>query len=179
VFLTQLVAHHSAEPTDFWGIVIPTWIAAIGGLATAALAIYATISSIRNRRTSEAISSGLNAQVNAATTTAATEGHAPSDIGYATSTLPERPISWRIQRDGKRYQLINGSRVVAHLQDARDVSDGDDAFQLLIDLPIDIQPGSSLPFTIEKTFASAAVTAIELTWTQGDSGLVHTAVLYV
>jgi hypothetical protein len=76
-------------------------------------------------------------------------------------------VTWGVQHvGGSKYTLTNRSSThSAHLIAAEDISpDGDNAFQFLLGLPVDISPGGSVPFSIDKTLVSPAVTAIHVAW---------------
>ena len=42
--------------TDLWGVAIPGWVGAIGGSASAIIAVLAWIQSLRNKKTGEVLS---------------------------------------------------------------------------------------------------------------------------
>jgi len=90
-------------------------------------------------------------------------------------------VSWRIDHAADRglYTLTNLSwSQTVTLNRAKDVSiEGDNAFSLLQELPVEIVPQGSIPFRIDKTLVSPAVTAILLEWTE-DDGESRTQTLY-
>lgn len=165
--------------TDFWGIVFPAYLGAAGGILSGVIALIALFVSIRNRGGVRSIQNSLNsangtevvethsgtANLSSSVTLTA-EGSASMNASDSTA-----PVLWGVERDGRRYRLVNRSTATAAvLISAEDVSeDGDNAFQMLPELPVRVEPGASLPFIIEKSMVSPAVTAIRITWTEGAS----------
>lgn len=142
--------------TDLWGDAIPAWLGAIGSIAAAVVAAIAIILSIRNR-------GGLRTL-----TQAAGDRGAAADFGGSDSSNDGAArvswVAWQEQR--ARYRLRNDSRVAtAELLSFEDVTpDGDGAASTAVSMPLTLQPMGSIPFTIEKSLVSPAVTAIALDW---------------
>jgi len=155
--------------TDLWGIAIPGWIGAIGGSASAVVAVAAWIQSLRNKKTSEILSSVFNER---AQDGAAREPTAPGSAqpgGPSTRTTEGAaylPVTWGVEKDGRRYRLVNRSTVhTAHILAIEDHNGGrQDVLTVPLELPVDLGPGASMPFTIEKSLVSAGVTALMITW---------------
>lgn len=152
--------------TDLWGVAVPAWIGAVGSVAAAVVAAIAIIQSIRNQ-------GGLKTL-----TLAVRDGRgvAPTVL-TAPASDPVRWVAWHEQRS--RYRLRNDAAAsVAVLTSFADVTpSGDNAATTHVDLPVELAGQQSIPFLIEKTLASPAVTAIELTWREDDTE--HTTVIYV
>lgn len=166
---------------DFWSVVLPTWISAVGGLISAVIGAIALVLSLRNRGSVRHIQDGLNAANDTEVVPAHTAGGTLQSQTTLTGTaVAVTPVTWGVERDGKHYRLVNRSnRETAKLLRAEDVSaDSDGAFQILVDLPVDLGPGASLPFMIEKSIVSAPVTAVQVTWADPD-GETRQVVLYV
>jgi len=152
--------------TDIWGSAVPTWISAVGGLASVGVATAALILSLGNRKGAASLAEGLNETNRAG--------------GESVSAATRERVTWEIDRVEKgRYTLKNlsGSQTVT-LTGATDVSiDSDGAFQLLQALPIEIAPQGTIPFAIDKSLVSSAVTAIHLEWVE-DDGVTRSQTLY-
>jgi len=154
--------------TDLWGVAIPGWIGAIGGSASAIVAVAAWIQSLRNKKTSEVLSSAFNERAQSGDAREPTTRDAqPRDSSTpAAAGVAYLPVTWGIEKDGRHYRLVNRSTVhTAHILAVDDISGGrQDALTVPLKLPVDLGPGASMPFTIEKSLVSAAVTALEITW---------------
>ena len=154
--------------TDFWGVVIPGWIAAVGGLASAGVAIWALVSSRKNRLGLETIKAVNNLEQQSP----ALSGNAEYS-GSGTMTAVGHPhfVTWEI-KSGRRgqYKLVNSSASDSAYLDALEVFDGDGADSPLRDLApkIRVQPGASVPFFINESLLSSALTAVQVTWHEGD-----------
>lgn len=155
--------------TDFWGSAVPSWLGAIGGIASALVALFAFLGTIRNRRGLNTLKEGVSD----------IQPPAPSVDPRLGVVLPPPP-RWHVTERGRgRYLLTNAAGISYTLTGFRDVTpDGDDAAALLQDLPVLMDPGVSIPFRIDKTLVSPGVTAIQLQWTDSD-GQQHSTTLYV
>lgn len=182
-------------PTDFWGVVVPTWAGAIGTIGASVVAVIALFAGRSAKRGVQNIGSGLNTD---AENSAESEADDAAEI-VAAEVLQDEEVTvgipgvisvsgvrgprvrWQLFRRSKwKYGLINDSATAAKVSSVKDVSDGyRDALYVLTPPPVEIAPGGNLLFNIERSFASPAVTAVEVTWTEGNNGRVRRAVFYV
>ena len=153
-----------ASTTDFWGAAVPGWIEAVGGLGSLLVGAVALFLSISARKGVKGIANGLNTD-NGTTVSEVHGGLKATGVAHAF-------VLWGVERDGRHYRLVNRSNThPARVTTATDISDrSEKAFRLLVQLPITVEPGGSLPFSIEKSLVGAAVTAILLRWTEEDLG---------
>jgi hypothetical protein len=181
--LLDLVALQSpgAPPTDFWGIVFPSYIAAVGGLISALIGGVALFQSFQNKGSVKSLAAGLNEQRATGIAGARSIRTTPDPAGDL--------VAWAIERDGRQYLLVNRSASrTARVTALENVADGRrDAVRLSETLPIDVGPGASLRFSVDRNLISARVTAIRVDWTvvAGEivdgttvEGTEHSAVLF-
>lgn len=166
---------------DFWGEAVPAWISALGGAAAAAVGAAALILSLRNAGGVRTLREAAN-----------TSGGSPEDPQRAASLITEdgaadtpavSPVSWTTWQEHRhRYRLRNDSTNTgagAHLTGFEDVTpDGDGAAFFAGNLPVDLAPGESIPFTLEKSLVSPSVTAVRVTWVD-DDGSERQRTLYI
>ena len=173
----MLIEHaRVAPPTDFWGTVFPAYLGAVGSIISGIIALVALLVSIQSRGGLRSIQSSLNAangtEIVESRSAASNFSSAGTLTGQASRVtngeVIRAPVLWGVERDGRHYRLVNRSTTTAaELTAAEDVTDGGDgAFQVPLDLPVRVEPGGSLPFSIEKTLVSPAVTAVRITWSE-------------
>ena len=163
--------------TDFWGVVIPGWIAAFGGLASAVVGISALVISGKNRGGLEAIKNVKNREQQ----TPALAGNVEAS-GSGTATIVGHPpfVTWEIKPGRRgRYKLVNSSSQSANL-DGLGVMDGNGDINELRSIPktIPLQPGQSVPFQIDKSLLSPTLTAVQVSSNDGNGAITNT-ILYV
>ena len=163
--------------TDFWGAAVPAWVGAVGGVISAVVAAIAFVQSIRNRKGLQTLRSAANdGQASVEDEQAGADGQTV----FATAVRP-KPVRWSVYSRGNkgRWLLQNESDEIATLVSFADVTpDGDHAATLLSSLPMVLAPGATIPFRIDKTLVSPAVTAIRIEWNQEEHGR-QSVVLYV
>ncbi|WP_308467782.1 hypothetical protein [Rathayibacter soli] len=163
--------------TDLWGVAIPGWVGAIGGSASAIVAVLAWIQSLRNKKTGEVLSGTYNEQAQRPEAeSAAQSATAPTELGnrgetVANASTPYFPVTWGVERAGRRYRLVNRSTAhAARVLALDDVSDGQrNALHVDLALPVALEPGASMPFVIEKSLVGASVIALKITWQEADA----------
>jgi len=171
---------------DVWGVVVPTWLGGVGGLAAAVVSTIALIKSLKTQGGVETLKSAANAAGESTAPAAATTSvTAPSTAGAkAVPSAPAlSPVSWTAWNEGRgRYRLRNDSShtgAPARLTRFRDVTPGGDGAAVYTGpLPVELQARESVPFIIEKSLISPSVTAIELTWEDAD-GTERKRTLYI
>jgi len=174
---------------DIWGAVVPAWIGGIGSLTAAVVATVALVKSLRTQGGVETLKGAANvASVAPAPASVATTSSGVSSSASATPSVPTSPpnvspVSWTAWHETRsRYRLRNDSThngATATLTGFRDVTpDGDNAANYHGSLPVDLAANESVPFSIDKSLVSPSVTAIELTWNDGD-GTERKRVIYI
>lgn len=173
MFLLSTPDPASVPPTDFWGIVVPGYIGAIGGLISAVIGAVALIQSLRARGGVRSIAAGLNAEQRAEPAADAIEIPDDANAASAPRTEHRESLTWAIRKSsGDQYRLMNRSQTVtATLTGIIEVSEGDD---LTLDpsapLPADIPPQGQYAFYLARTFTSPAVTALRIEWIEPGRG---------
>lgn len=155
-----------AAASDFWGSAVPEWVAAIGTAIAAILGVLGFIGSRSNRKGIETIKQAANSS----------EG-----IGTSHNVRPEpndvqlgpNPVHWLIEKRDRNYWVLrNGSTdksaVVIGFEDT--TPNGDNAASTAAVLPATIPPMGVIPFVIDKSFVSPAVTVITVTWEEEGRG---------
>ena len=144
-----------AVATDFWGVVVPSWIGAVGGLVSAIVGAVALISSIRNRRGLATLRAGANS--------AQAAPHSMNRTLLATADL----VRWELVRERRgRWLLRNASPSASvTLTGFADVTpDRTSAATLLVPVPVELGPGASVPFRVERAIAGSSISAIRVKW---------------
>ena len=163
--------------TDLWGVVIPGWIASVGGLASTILALLALVLSQKNRGGLETIKDVKKLEQQSLAVSGNVEA---SGSGTVTAVGQPRFVTWEIKpgRSG-RYKLVNSSRESANL-DGLGVMDENGNINALRNIPktIPLQPGQSVPFQIDKSLLSPTLTAVQVSSNDGNGAITNT-ILYV
>jgi len=167
--------------TDLWGTAVPAWISALGGVAAAGVGAAAFVMSLRN-------SGGVRTLRDAANSPPEAQQRSPSKTTLAPDEAPSAeytnsPVTWTAWNEQRtHYRLRNDSTHTgarATLTSFVDVTPGGDGAAFYGgSLPVDLGPGESIPFTIQRSFVSPSVTAIKLTWLDPD-GTVRDRTLYI
>jgi len=174
-----------SETADFWGTAVPTWLAAIGGIAAAIVAVAGYLASIRNRKGLNTLRDGVSQSLPVDSDDQPPPPDADAPENESVYTPPQDPITrrgrWRAnQVDRNRLYAINDASYVCILTGFRDVTpDGDGAASILIDLPVTVVPGAGVPFRIDKSLVSPSVTAVELQWQAEGSKRSYLTTLYI
>ena len=163
--------------TDFWGVVIPGWIASVGGLASTFLALLALVISQKNRGGLETIKDVKNREQQSL----AVSGNAEfSGAGTATAVGQPHSVTWEIRRGRRgRYKLVNISNESVNL-DALGLVDGNGDIEELWKTAktILLKPGAGVPFQINKSLLSPTLTAVQVSSNDG-KGTKTNMILYV
>lgn len=168
---------------DVWGAVVPAWLGGVGGLAAAIVSTVALVKSLKTQGGVETLRSAANAAGGTDSAPHAVSAGGTHDVSAPPAAPGLSPVSWTAwHRTRNQYQLRNDSThtgAVATLTDFKDATPGgDNAASYHGNLPVQLQPNESIPFTIDKSLVSPSVTAIELTWLDSD-GTERTRTLYV
>jgi hypothetical protein len=146
------------EATDFWGIVFPGYIGAIGGAVSSVVGVIAFVLSLRNRNGVKQIAGVLNARAGI------------EETGVGARALPSESVSWRVERAGRSLRLANRSAAAATLLSLVGASTE-------VPLPVEVGAGGSIPFSVDRSLVAPTVTAVLVEWTE--AGARHTVTLWV
>ena len=138
------------EATDFWGIVFPGYIGAIGGAVSSVVGVVAFVLSLRNRNGVKQIAGVLNARAGV------------EEAAAGTRAVPSASVSWRVERAGRMLRLANRSAAAATLLSLVGASTE-------VPLPVEVGAGGSIPFAVERSLVAPTVTAVEVEWTEAGS----------
>lgn len=166
---------------DIWGAVVPAWLGGVGGMAAAVVSTIALVKSLRTQGGVETLRSAANAEMSSVSVVTPV-GAEPEVVDRPRPTT-RSPVSWTAWQESKtHYRLRNDSTNTgarATLIGFADVTpDGDGAAVYHGHLPVVLEAGESVPFTISKSFVSPSVTAVGLTWKDA-SDETHTRTLYI
>ena len=151
------------EVTDFWGIVFPGYIGAIGGAISSVVGVVAFVLSLRNRNGVKQLAGSLNAAAGVEEASTAAAGAEPRAAASGA-------VSWRVERDGRMLRLANRSTVPATLRTLVGASTA-------VPLPAEVGAGGSIPFSVERSLVAPTVTAVRVEWTE--AGAPRSVTLYV
>jgi hypothetical protein len=146
------------EATDFWGIVFPGYIGAIGGAVSSVIGVIAFVLSVRNRNGVKQIAGALNARAGV------------EESGVGARAVSSESVSWRVERAGRMLRLANRSAAAATLLSLVGASTE-------VPLPVEVGAGGSIPFSVDRSLVAPTVTAVLVEWTE--AGARHTVTLWV
>ncbi len=147
-------------PTDFWGVVVPSWLGAVASIAASTVAVIAFINSLSAKGGVTEIGDALNREPSVRR--GAIGGLAIG--GAATGTDPPEP--WAVERDRRvgifrntsgRCAVVSGIDVVGGVHAALDAQ-----------LPLEVPPTASFEVRLRRDLGGPAVRGVTLRWTDGD-----------
>lgn len=146
-------------PTDFWGVVVPSWLGAVASIAASTVAVIAFINSLSAKGGVREIGEALNRE--------------PTEQGVRTRTLSAAataaPEPWSFNGDGRVATFRNTS---GHVLTVSSVSATAGVEATLRDqFPLDIPPDASFEVRLRSTLGGPAVRGVVLEWIQGDGEL--------
>jgi hypothetical protein len=144
-------------PTDFWGIVVPTWVGAVGSLSASLIAVAAFLYSRSAQGGVKAIGESLN-QAPTIERVASGELHL---TGAATATVGP-PHPWSFMVDGPTAVFRNeGTETVTVTGLA-----GTDGVNLTrVQVPIEVPASASFEIRVHRILGGPAVRGITIDWT--------------
>lgn len=148
-------------PTDFWGIVVPTWLGAAGSIAASAIAVIAYVNSRSAKSGVQELGDSLN-RVPTINTTATGTLHIG---GTATATTQPRVV-WAFEHNDNVGTFRNESGALMTVTDISG-SRGVD-LTLRYELPLSVPPTAMFRVNVHRILGGPAVTGITLEWANGD-----------
>lgn len=181
---------------ELWSTVVPNWLTAFGQIVAAGIAAWALISSKQTAGGVETLRQAANDEAvtspgEGGSTVSPADGSTPAGEAAPGSTAPgpgrgdrrTSPVRWTTWQERRGHHRLRNDSIhtgaSATLVGFRDVTpNGDGAAQLHMPLPVKLEPNDSIPFTINKSLASPAVTAVEIEWVDED-GTTRSRRLYI
>lgn len=150
-------------PTDFWGVVVPSWLGAVASIAASTVAVIAFINSLSAKGGVREIGDALNREP-----TVQREAVGKLAItGSATAAVAPEP--WSFDSDGRVGAFRNTSGEVQTVSGIAATA-GIEA-TLLDQLPLDVPPTASFQVRLHQTLGGPAVRGITLEWVREDGEL--------
>ena len=137
---------------DFWGVVVPTWLGALGTIAASAVALVAYLAGRAAQGGVKQLAEGLNRSPS----TAASEDR--------EGLLPDQRAvePWLLDHDGPAVRFRNtsgGDVTVVNVEGVQDVP-----ISLKFDLPARVPATAAIRMIVHRIIGGPAVTGVTLTW---------------
>ncbi|WP_120494893.1 hypothetical protein [Microbacterium phyllosphaerae] len=143
-------------PTDFWGVVVPSWLGAVASIAASTVAVIAFINSLSAKGGVREIGEALNRE--------------PTVQGLRTRTLSAAataaPEPWSFESDGHIGTVRNTSGEVLTVSEIT-ASAGIEA-TLRDQLPFDVPPTASFDVRLHQALGGPAVRGVTVEWVRED-----------
>ncbi|MFJ2543765.1 hypothetical protein [Microbacterium sp. NPDC087589] len=142
-------------PTDFWGVVVPSWLGAVASIAASTVAVIAFINSLSAKGGVREIGDALNREPTVQ----------PTRPTLSASSVAEAE-PWTFISDGRVGTFRNTSRellVVSGISATAGV-----AATLREQLPLDVPPTASFQVRLHHTLGGPAVRGVTLEWGRED-----------
>lgn len=152
-------------PTDFWGVVVPSWLGAVASIAASTVAVIAFINSLSAKGGVREIGHALNR---------APTGQRGVPGGAALRSADVAgPEPWSVVSDGRVGTFRNTSGGVLTVSGIIATA-GIDA-TLRDRVPLTVPPAASFEVRLRSSLASPAVRGVTLVWSQvGDESVSRT-----
>ncbi|KIP90366.1 hypothetical protein RU09_11555 [Microbacterium sp. MEJ108Y] len=150
-------------PTDFWGVVVPSWLGAVASIAASTVAVIAFINSLSAKGGVREIGEALNREPTA-------QREADVSVGVrlsATATVGPEP--WAFDSDGKVGTFRNTSGQLLVVSGI--ASTGGIALTLRDQLPLDVPPTASFQVRLHQILGGPAVRGVTIEWVREDGEL--------
>lgn len=148
-------------PTDFWGVVVPSWLGAVASIAASTVAVIAFINSLSAKGGVREIGAALNREATIQPESGLTVG-----VRAPTAAATSAPEPWSVESDGRVATFRNTSGrtlVVTGL-----TATGGIALTLHDRLPLDVPPTASFQVRLHPTLGGPAVRGLTLDWVRDD-----------
>lgn len=147
-------------PTDFWGVVVPSWLGAVASIAASTVAVIAFINSLSAKGGVREIGEALNREPTVQ----------PEAVGKPSitrsGTAPVVPEPWSFDSDGRVGAFRNTSGET--LTVSRITATAGIEATLRDQLPLEVPPTASFPVRVHQTLGGPAVRGITLEWVRED-----------
>lgn len=147
-------------PTDFWGVVVPSWLGAVASIAASTVAVLAFINSLSAKGGVREIGEALNREPTV-------QPHGVGNLaisGSATATVGPEP--WSIGSDGRVGVFRNTSGETLTLSGISATA-GIEA-TLRDQLPLEVPPTASFRVRVHQALGGPAVRGVALEWVRDD-----------
>lgn len=138
-------------PTDFWGVVVPSWLGALASIAASTVAVMAFINSLSAKGGVREIGAALNREPSF-------RPGAPA-LRQSTAVAPE---PWSVGGDGRTGIFRNTSDEVLTVTRIA-ATEGIEA-TLRDRLPVDVPPSASFEVRLRSGLGSPAVRGVTVDW---------------
>lgn len=147
-------------PTDFWGIVVPTWIGALGSVAASAIAVIAYINSRSAKSGVQELGDSLNKVPNVTRTAAGT-----LNLGLSATATVGPPRVWDFEHQDSMATFRN---VSGQLVTVTDIS-GSRGLDLTLrnEMPLPVPPTAKFRARVHRILGGPAVTGVTIEWMDG------------
>ncbi|WP_311260514.1 hypothetical protein [Microbacterium sp. WCS2018Hpa-9] len=142
-------------PTDFWGVVVPSWLGAVASIAASTVAVIAFINSLSAKGGVREIGDALNREPTVQ----------PGGRSLRGSSAAE-PEPWMFGGDGRVGSFRNTSGEVLTVSGISATA-GIEA-TLREQLPLGVPPGASFEVRLRRTLGGPAVRGVTIEWGRED-----------
>lgn len=147
-------------PTDFWGIVVPTWVGAFGSVMASAVAVIAYVNSRSAKSGVREIGDSLNQVPNVTRTAVGTlnvEGSATATVG------PPRVWEFEHQDSMATFRNVSGRLLtVTNISGSRGLD-----LTLRNEMPLLVPPTAKFRARVHRILGGPAVTGVSIEWMDG------------
>ena len=147
-------------PTDFWGVVVPAWLGAVGSIAASAVAVFAYI----NSRSARGGIEELRDSVNQSTPTIYRTANLSLDISGTGTAVVIEP--WDFEHAGNKGTFRNTSGETLTVSGAS--ATGGIDLTLRAQFPLEVPPTASFDLIIHRVLGGPAVVGVTLDWIRED-----------
>lgn len=142
-------------PTDFWGVVVPSWLGAVASIAASTVAVIAFINSLSAKGGVREIGDALNREPTAQ----------PGARNLRGSSVAG-PEPWMFSSDGRLGTFRNTSGEVLTVSGISATAGIEATFRE--QLPLDVPPTASFQVHLQRSLGAPAVRGITLEWVRED-----------
>lgn len=141
-------------PTDFWGVVVPSWLGAVASIAASTVAVLAFINSLSAKGGVREIGEALNR-----------EPATPPGTSTLRGAVPAEREPWTVAADGRVGTFRNTSDDVLTVLGISATAGVDPTARDR--LPFDVPPSASFEVRLRSGLGAPAVRGVTLEWRGG------------
>lgn len=143
---------------DFWGVVVPTWLGALGTIAASTVALFAYLAGRSAQGGVKELANGLNS-----TSERSNDGdRAPLRGGGDQSSAPE---PWLVEDDGRKVTFRNASGLPVVVTRVRGTGV---PLTAGFSFPLAVPPTAAFAVQVHRILGGPAVTGVTLDWSLED-----------